>query len=987
MSYSLSLHDVVGSRPHKRRRFSLHDSEHPDDIDDLEIKSMTEDEADLGIRQLIAEEIDLEIAIRQRLLNTIDSRITWALLLQEALARDSSTPAPDATPDDFQEAALDALNAVEAPCAFLFDREESVYDDAEPPSLRSFSPVAPAQRDRIPPKVRPTRTAAAKLHPQKKLLYIRLPPSQIAVDEQIAILTCPICTRTQFSTLQGLLNHARLAHGIEWASHDACITACAALVPSSDEVEKDRVEEEGTEVPWGGNVVGLQRLFERAVGVNLPASLISEEGQGAAGAAAIPSTLLSRTLGLHADSPALAPFLGRTPKRRCIHAYEEDTDVDILSIDTAPHRPSPSLESREGVTRGTDVRSGHPWRMAFPHRNRARPELDLVVDAPALVDKVADNTAAPAIPGSTTSRFHNTARVHITDRSLFISPSRRLDLSISPSHTHRWMLSVTAPSYSIPLASFMIRLTVLAVAPTDSTQRQPCTVDKAPFAIIGSSSEPFLAKVVMEWASGGRMEVEHWIDLDTGNAASSVLGSEQVLDVELDRGTRLLPVPSGPPPPIPSLEREPAEITRQSVTKPQESIDELGYEKVLRSLLPRVPMTLKDMKFRSPFQVPYKLVPSPAHLLALVPGRRKAIEWGRARALQALYVQHAASASAELISLTIGDVYAFLEDSGLFPRSSSKITVPVPIAKDKKDKVKDKDKEKASALSPVDEPCLFCGIKKRVHPALAVTVKVKKEPVFDETTNWVCDIVPPHELERGLRIPFVDSTKILGGLETALYAGETAGDGRAQSLLHQHMTSSQTLRPWRYSARQIVSLNPPDLILAIHRSVGSLRLPHFPELPSPSLDKYRTNSEVEEAFAPSALLAAALKPFITVLVRSAVDVAKRDIAIASGTGNSGAVAVAGQGKVARTKRGRKVGSVLTPGHILRGLSLPNPVHGGGLGTTTLKDVLGLCLAGVGVPVEFGRSMTRASLRQIVDRDGSVEMGVTGEGDVVKIEPP
>lgn len=982
MNHSLSLHDGVGSRPHKRRRFSLH--EHPDDIDDLEIKSVTEDEADLGIRQLIAEEIDLEIAIRQRLLNTIDSRITWALLLQEALARDSSTPAPDGTPDDFQEAALDALNAVEAPCAFLFDREESVYDDAEPPSLRSFSPVAPAQRERIPPKIRPTRTAAAKLHPQKKLLYIRLPPSQIAVDEQIAILTCPTCTRTQFSTLQGLLNHARLAHGIEWASHDACITACAALVPSGDEVEKDRVEEEGTEVPWGGNVVGLQRLFERAVGVNLPASLVSEEGLGTAGAATIPSTLLSRTLGLHADSPALAPFLGRTPKRRCIHAYEEDTDVDILSIDTAPHRPFPSLESREGVTRRTDVRGGHPWRMAFPHRNRARPELDLVVDAPALVDKVADNTTTPAIPGSTTSRFHITARVHITDRSLFISPGRRVDLSISPSHTHRWMLSVTAPSYSIPLASFMIRLTVLAAAPSDNTQRQPRTVDKAPFAIIGSSSEPFLAKVIMEWASGGRKEVEHWIDLDPGNAASSVLGSEQVLDVELDKGTRLLPVPSGPPPPIPSLEREPAEITRQSVTKPQESIDELGYEKVLRSLLPRVPMTLKDMKFRSPFQVPYKLVPSPAHLLALVPGRRKAIEWGRARALQALYVQHAASASAELISLTIGDVYAFLEDSGLFPRSSSKITVPVLSAKDKKDKAKDKDKDKESALSPVDEPCFVCGIKKRFHPALAVTVKVKKEPVFDETINWVCDIVPPHELKRGLRIPIVDSTKIFGGgLETALYAG----DGRVQSLPHQHMTSSQTLRPSRYSARQILSLSPPDLILAIHRNVGSLRLPHFPELPSHSLDKCRTNSEVEEAFAPSALLAAALKPFIAVLVRSAVDVAKRDIAIASGTGNSGAVAVAGQGKAARTKRGRKVGSVLTPGHILRGLSLPSPVHGGGLGTTTLKDVLGLCLAGVGVPVEFGRSMTRASLRQIVDRDGSVEMGVTGEGDVVKIEPP
>ncbi|KAG2106557.1 uncharacterized protein F5147DRAFT_227287 [Suillus discolor] len=976
MSHSLSLHDVVSSRPQKRRRFSLHEDHNVE----LETKFVTEDEADLGIRQLIAEEIDLDIAIRQRLLSTIESRITWALMLQEALTRDSSTPVPDATVDDFQEAALDALNAVEVPCAFLFDREESVYDDAEPSSLRSFSPVAPTQRERIPPKVRPTRTAAAKLHPQKKLLYIRLPPSQTAIDEQIAILTCPTCTRTQFSTLQGLLNHARLAHGIEWASHDACITACAVPIPSSDDVEKGRVEEEGVEVPWGGSVVGLQRLFERAVGVNIPASLVYEEGQGAA---AIPSTLLSRTLGLHADSPALAPFLGRIPKRRCIHTYEEDTEVDILSIDTAPCRPSPGFESREGVTRRADEGDGHPWRMAFPHRNNARPELDLVVDVPALIDNAAENTATPAIPGSTTSRFHITARVHITDRSLFISPSRRLDLGIPSSHTHRWMLSVTAPSYSIPLASFMIRLTVLAVAPSDNTQRQPCTVDKAPFAIIGSSSEPFLAKVVMEWASGGRMEVEHWIDLDPGSAASSVLGSEQVLDVELDRGTRLLPVPSGPPLPIPSLEREPAEITRQSVTKPQESADELGYEKVLRSLLPRVPMTLKDMKFRSPFQVPYKLVPSPAHLLALVPGRRKAIEWGRARALQALYVQHVASASAELISLTVGDVYAFLEDSGLFPRSSSKIEDPVPSAKEKKDKSKDKEKE--STLSPVDEPCFVCGIKKRFHPILAATVKVKKEPVFDETGPWVCDIVPPHELERGLRIPIVDLMKIFGGgLEIVLYAGETAGD--VGPLPHQPIASS-LLRPWRYSARQITSLSPPDLILAIHRSVGSLRLLHFPDLLSPSLDKRRTNSEIEEAFAPSALLAAVLKPFIAALVRSAVDVAKRDIAIASGAGNSGAVPVAGQVKVARTKRGRKVGSVLTPGHILRGLSLPNPVRGGGLATATVKDMLRLYLARVGVPVEFGRSLTRASLRQILDRDGSVEMGVTSEGDVVKVEPP
>ncbi|OJA15825.1 hypothetical protein AZE42_04029 [Rhizopogon vesiculosus] len=640
--------------------------------------------------------------------------------------------------------------------------------------------------------------------------------------------------------------------------------------------------------------------------------------------------------------------------------------------------------------------------MPYLHRSRARPELDLVVDAPALVDNSADNTITPVIPGSTTSRFHITARVRIADRSLYVSPGwfpfcdistefdaigtdRRVELSIPPSHTHRWMISVTAPSYSIPLASFMTRLTLLAVTPSDSTQRQPCTVDKVPFAIIGSSSESFLAKVIMEWVSGGRMEVEHWIDLDPGNSASSVLGSEQVLDVELDKGTRLLTVPSGHLAPMPSLEREPADITRQSVMKHPEAADEFGYEKVLRSLLPRVPMTMKDMKLRASIQVPYKLVSSPAHLLALVPGRRKAIEWGRARALQALYVQHAASVSAKLISLTIGDVYAFLEDSGLFPRSSSKTEVPLPGGKDRK------EKEQESTPLPIDEPCIVCGIKKRLHPALALTTRVKKEPALDEATAWVCDIVPLQELERGLRVPTIDLTKTFGGgFENALYA--EASPDEKQVLPHQPTASSQALTAWRHTPRQVILLSPPDLTLAIHKSVDSLRLSHFPELPSLYLQNYISNSEIEEALAPSALLAAVLKPLISILVRSAVDVARRDITITSGSGNGGGVA--GQGKLSRTKRGKKVGCILTPGHVLRGLSLPahaaaggmsSAPGGGGLVTTTLKDVLGLCLTRLGVPLEFGRSLTHVSLCRTEDCDGNVGMMETG--GTVKLESP
>ncbi len=38
-------------------------------------------------QQLALEEIDLEIAIRQRIAETIQSRMTWALLLQESVQR------------------------------------------------------------------------------------------------------------------------------------------------------------------------------------------------------------------------------------------------------------------------------------------------------------------------------------------------------------------------------------------------------------------------------------------------------------------------------------------------------------------------------------------------------------------------------------------------------------------------------------------------------------------------------------------------------------------------------------------------------------------------------------------------------------------------------------------------------------------------------------------------------------------------------------
>lgn len=404
----------------------------------------------------ISDEVGLEVAIRERLATTIEGRIQWALQLLDALSNVKEPQDELLDSDEFQDAALDALEALEAPSSFLFDN--GVPEERSPSP--SFSPIVPNPPPPLPrvPKTRSSRTP--KPSQQKKHLYIKLPSS--ASDSQVATLACPTCSRTQFTTLQGLLNHARLAHGVEWASHDACIMACALPI-SADATAWELYERDGVEVPWGGNVVGLRRLFERAVGVDgiLPASPSAHATSDASleNSTTVPSTLLSRTLGLHADTPALAQFLGRAPKRRCIHVYNEGQNVDIMSIDSSGSRPA-RLASEESAP----PKKG--FCMRYPHRNTTRNNLDLVADVNPVAETVkADNASAPAnIPsGTTASRFHIMARIRLEDRSLFLKEGEATVTPIIPNTNarrrtqpirHHRSISLDARSHSTLICEF-----------------------------------------------------------------------------------------------------------------------------------------------------------------------------------------------------------------------------------------------------------------------------------------------------------------------------------------------------------------------------------------------------------------------------------------------------------------------------------------------------------------------------------------------------
>ncbi|KAI6095965.1 hypothetical protein EV401DRAFT_2045330 [Pisolithus croceorrhizus] len=912
MNYS-TITGQTGLEPSSRKRQRL---SYDVSSSDFGSESLTDLESpDIRSYQLLYDEVDLEVALRERLLSTIEGRIQWATLLLNSLKSHEETeaPLPATEVDEFQEAALDALEALEVPSSIIFETAAPEEPETSP---RSFSPLVSAP-SLPPPLQRASKTRASrvpKLSQPKKLLYIRLSSDDTEAN-QLAILACPTCSRTQFTTLQGLLNHARLAHGIEWASHDACITACAVPVAPDDDAYKT-YQQEGLEVPWGGNVVGLRRLFERAVGVEGQLVSPPDAEFTPQDAATTPSTLLSRTLGLHADSPSLAPFLGRAPRRRCIHVHNEEQDVDIISIDEHPSQQA----TMPSVT---------------------RPELDRTIELEDKCNKPRPRlqTLPDFLPNTLASRFHITARVRVEDRSLYLTKDRQTKLD-SP-HQYRWMIAVTAPSYALPLASYLTRVTVFPPAVVSPV---PLTVDKQPFAVIGTANGPFLAKVFLEWIGGGRLEIEHWVDLDPSKSATSVLGSDEMIDVEVDRNVTLLSVSNGAPPPLPSLDRQLGPIRLLHTlacleAKPALGPNEFPHERILRSLLSRVPMTAKDVKPRSNIRVPYKLVPSPGHLLALMPGKRKAIEWARARTLHSLYAECAATTSSSShIPLTVGDVYAWLEDTALFPRPTS---LAMPLIE-----VKKKAKEKEGTPVVGESPCPVCGIKKRLHPGYEAKLE-------EGTHEWTCLVVPRRDQEHFGKFFLIDSSVAFaprGELERVLYGPRSPAS--SEDVMQGSNVAPYMFPAFRCSPRDLITLSPPELILAVQKSVGEICLSHFPcEYSSSGF--LASKEVVEQHLAPSALLAAVLKPFISALIRPALDVAKRDLLVVTSTNASATTR-----KGSRPARTKKVPFVLTPSHILRGLQsgfIP-PQAGADAqdsrGTTT-QQALALCFARVGLPHGFG----------------------------------
>lgn len=344
---------------------------------------------------------------------------------------------------------MKALDDIERPCGLILTREPLFASVKEPNADNCATPIG------FPPHVLPdvTNSPGQNQYPSRpsssrhriirnpnsnvKLLFVRdtfipsdLPgtSSHPELNTNLARIQCSDCGRWDFSNLQGFLNHCRIRHQREYGSHDECIQECSVLVTPSD---RDWILQNGTEIT-GVGIPSLRRLFEIAVGKRTslfpvpklePTSdqdtfTVKCEEDATAGEPETEGTHLSRTLGVHEETPALAAILGRRVARRQIRVFNEDEPVDIEGDDDL-------------------LRSNTRWKMRYSHRNLARPELEVDLD----LTSDARSKPLPSIgnPGGGggdpcevvpdtgklgSTRFHITCRIVITDRSRWLSPRK-----------------------------------------------------------------------------------------------------------------------------------------------------------------------------------------------------------------------------------------------------------------------------------------------------------------------------------------------------------------------------------------------------------------------------------------------------------------------------------------------------------------------------------------------------------------------------------
>lgn len=221
--------EMMGS-PAKQQKQEMEKTNSPPRIIDGLFDTNSMDPNDKRVVDIIEQQFNLEILLKHNQLVEIEEEIgkceAQMIALRNKYNVDPSKRLPS-EPTEFTEKYLMILQKTEG----LYNRHKSVtwnnnyLDQGADPLLVASSLETLYSR---------TRSHTSSLRPSSGR-YSATDCIYRRSDGVLVKLTCPNCSRCNFSSAQGFLNHSRLAHGKEYTSHDNAALICGEVLFDDDQ--------------------------------------------------------------------------------------------------------------------------------------------------------------------------------------------------------------------------------------------------------------------------------------------------------------------------------------------------------------------------------------------------------------------------------------------------------------------------------------------------------------------------------------------------------------------------------------------------------------------------------------------------------------------------------------------------------------------------------------------------------------------------------
>ncbi|GAA5816070.1 hypothetical protein MFLAVUS_009592 [Mucor flavus] len=412
-------------------------------------------------------------------------------------------------------------------------------------------------------------------------------------------LACPVCHRDDFANQQGFLNHCRLSHNLEFGPYEQIMLQCGTPVDES-------------EVP-----------------LDNPAR--------------------SRPMGM---IPAAARPPQKKIERPSIKVFEEDVDMELenerrqsTESENASNIPKLDAVKPAETTKPADqavVSTSDKSSKLLPEKETKPPATNDNVSAEPKTDesntveekpstpKIESFAAAmsPANAADVGSRFYIKRRIIVGNVSKYIAPDRRDPLL--KQFTHKWMIYVVEPPQSKQEVSAFITCVRFHLHPSYKPN-DVIDVTEAPFKLTRLGWGEFPIRIQLFFVDKKRnktVDLIHHLKLDDSHSGKQLLGSERSIEIELDRNTDFKDT-SSVPTSLPAPQQQQQDIEPPAAMAVRQKMSLLGG--ILKESVRKLPIVRAGSHGTV---LPYSCAVSSQVFFKWSVGKRKALEWHRARLLR-----------------------------------------------------------------------------------------------------------------------------------------------------------------------------------------------------------------------------------------------------------------------------------------------------------------------------------------------------------------